>query len=487
MSKIWLCIVILVFGKECMAQSIVEFKHTLKVPVLFLKYDSTAKVQEMQFAKRSTNKDAWSPIRKNTVFSLKGNDRCHLYMQWYNPFIYRFTYSDTSYIDPRDAALSSFFDQFLAMAKITSGVGKGDTIESNKWYSKYKFTDKQLKMMLAILDSPSCMYLDSAKFKPIFDSIYTIELNKNAELGTTYQNELFALAGAKNQADFIKILDELEEVKIDWPIKLKKTEHCVSWLKKSGYEDITHRDSRSSLIFNTVISSYLNKIEVLQLSNRNIIKSLDTILQSNINNYSDSKESKELPGFYKIGEVDMEYGKRTEHIIQVKIYQLDKEKFTFNEKGESVVRKLVFETYDPIFPKVGTGFFYSNISFSEFGVASDSAGKLTVAQSTIKKESAVPALMLNLLLNNNSRYFSPMLQIGIDPTKKHPYFLLGGGGFFGANNFGISGGMVFTWKPELNTLSEGQTITSTLELEKDIVYNFDFKPGWYLGFVYKFD
>ena len=53
--------------------------------------------------------------------------------------------------------------------------------------------------------------------------------------------------------------------------------------------------------------------------------------------------------------------------------------------------------------------------------------------------------------------------------------------------FSITGGGVWSWNQTLNTLSVGQSISSTTELENDIKYEIGVKPkGWYLGIQYNF-
>jgi hypothetical protein len=112
---------------------------------------------------------------------------------------------------------------------------------------------------------------------------------------------------------------------------------------------------------------------------------------------------------------------------------------------------------------------------------------LLVTEDTISRSTPSTAVFLNFNLGLGSRYFSPLLQVGIDPTKKRPFLMLGGGFSIPNARIAFSGGPLWTWNQKLDKLVVGQEIKSSTELEKDINYQFEIKPkGWYLGVQYNF-
>lgn len=483
----------------CLSQNIMEFSHILHNPVLYLEYDTAHKKQVIKYLKNfkeGSNKDAFLDVKNNTVFSLKHNDQCNLYMKWYNPFLIHWSYSDSSFVDPRDVAINGFIDNVLTLLKTVGAITSETSLKNDsksskdyKWYSKYynNFKDPQLITLLSLMDKENCIKYDSLLFKVYFTHLDTLECNKNDNIKKDYCEHLRDISEAKDQNRFIKKLESLNDFKKLCEDKVKKTKNQFAWFKepKNATDKLEQEDSISLKVYNLLVGNYLLTAESNQKINQEVIASIDTILKSYDKSFGE--ESKMIPGYFRLGDVQIEEGKRTVHTIIVQEFSFDDNKMKFIEKGKSVSGKLVFELYDPWYPKLGTGLFYSNIDIATFGVSSDSAGKFTVVEESAKKESAIPALFLNFALNVNSKYIKPMVQFGIDPTKKYPYFLAGGGFLLGAKKIGVSGGAIWTWKPSLTTLKIGGEVDSTVALENDIKYSFSIKPGWYVGIVYKFD
>ncbi|MCU0440674.1 MAG: hypothetical protein MUC49_22495 [Raineya sp.] len=135
--------------------------------------------------------------------------------------------------------------------------------------------------------------------------------------------------------------------------------------------------------------------------------------------------------------------------------------------------------------KLLVGQLYSSSTLKGYGVSNSTSGQFTVTEDDITKGSLVTAIFLNFNFGLGSRYFAPITQIGIDPTKKRPFLLLGGGFSIPNVRIAITSGPIWTWNPSLGKLSVGQTISSTNDLEKDIQYKFNIQPkGWYLGIQY---
>jgi hypothetical protein len=96
-------------------------------------------------------------------------------------------------------------------------------------------------------------------------------------------------------------------------------------------------------------------------------------------------------------------------------------------------------------------------------------------------------VFFNLVFNIGSKHFAPTLQLGLDPTKKRPFFLVGTGFCIPSKQLAFSFGPLWTWDPTLDKLSVGQQVTNSTALENDIRYRFAEKPkGWYFGLQVQF-
>lgn len=151
-------------------------------------------------------------------------------------------------------------------------------------------------------------------------------------------------------------------------------------------------------------------------------------------------------------------------------------------KSETQKDTLQFRRFDPVTIFVSAGAFWGTTTLKGFGVDKD----MKVVEDDIQKDNFVAATFLNFSFAP-SRFISPLFQIGIDPTKKRPFMLLGGGFAVPVARLAPTAGGLWTWQPTLKDLHVDQVVESTIQLEKDVTYKFSGKPqGWYLGILYNF-
>ncbi len=237
----------------------------------------------------------------------------------------------------------------------------------------------------------------------------------------------------------------------------------------------------------TVISKFIDQSTVLLTSNKNLTTKLKPVLEVVKNSVNDESSNAATKGFYRTRSVSFEDGKKLQTALTITEFEYKKETKEFSKKSEVLKKSLTFQKYNFFAISVSTGLFYSNTTLKGYGVSNNTGGQFTVTEDDITKSSPVTAVFLNFNFGVGSRYFAPLTQIGIDPTKKRPFLLWGGGFSIPAARIAFSGGPIWTWDASLDKLAVGQTISSTTDLEKDIQYKFDIKPkGWYFGIQYNF-
>lgn len=132
--------------------------------------------------------------------------------------------------------------------------------------------------------------------------------------------------------------------------------------------------------------------------------------------------------------------------------------------------------YPQVFPAV----VFSDISFSKFTIQTDSVGHQTVSDGGQDRKPLLVAGMVNFNIKMGTRQEVPFIQLGASFKKSRPMFFTGVGCRF-TEWFGISGGVLFSWRPELNSLEVGDEVKDQAELDRDITYQWA-KPTFYLSF-----
>lgn len=427
----------------------------------------------------------------------KGKDnQINLYFKWINPLKYKLSWKDSTLTDERDKAITEFIN--LLVGQFGSTVSSLNVPSANFTNTDAKakseeikaidFKDKDLLLLLIQLRS------NQSRLKP--DEISTLneffEKLKNLDnlvskdvsaQSTEIYSNLYSFKDINDYNDkdkgFSKQSKSVSNLEGDLTNIESIRKEIADKLKGISIGD----DEMMKSYFRAILTSYLEKSLTKLNSDKKIIEKLKPILK--IVENSNANESSKKKGYYKIRSVEFDNGKKLETVLTISEYEFKKESSDFTKKGNLLNQKFEFRKYDIFDVSVSTGIFYGNTTLKGFGVANDGTN-FTITEEDINKNTAVTAVFLNFNFKT-SRFFSPLLQLGIDPTKKRPFMLLGTGFSIPVARIAISGGPIWTWNQSLDKLSVGQTITSTTDLEKDISYKFDAAPkGWYIGIQYNF-
>jgi hypothetical protein len=445
--------------------------------------------------------------RKNSkdlvTFSLKDDNFCNIYLKWINPLRYRITWKDSLYNDERDKTINDFIA--LLTAQFGSSVTSLNKTESKsmiensntaklktnetmlcgfeKGFNNTDLTTLYLQLRTSQNRLTEAERIKLNKFTPII-----IELDvKNSEDINAAVNKIFTdLFNIKEPNNISNIVDdkkiELEKFKTHFKKIEDLQKQVANQLSEINIEDALLNSYTKSVILKFIDQTITN----LNL-NKKLTKNLNPIIDIIEASIDDESENLLTKGYYRIKSVSFEDGKKIECSLVVSEYEFNNDTKEFLKKADIIKKTLVFRKYDFIAISVSTGIFYSSTTLKGFGVAQNSSGEFIVSGDDITKSNPVTAVFLNFNFGIGSRYFAPLAQIGIDPTKKRPFLLLGGGFSIPSAKIAFSSGPIWTWSQTLDKLSVGQTISSTTELENDIQYKFDMTPkGWYIGIQYNF-
>jgi len=509
MNKILLAIISLcLFSPEILAQNKASLKGTrIRDEVIYLVLDSN----KLEYFTGNQSADSRKNVSEKMRFSLKYN-HCNLYIKWVNPLKYQFSFRDTLLIDERDKIISDFIKGLVARFGIsvdTSGAAKlakdfnvqlkEIAIRSGKpllYIPESGFNDTGLTYLyLALLSNLDT--LESGEIENINSITRLIEdldkknsVNIAGDISDIYQ----ALFNLKNPVQ-ARTSISLDSAQIEKYKSLYKEIKGLQELVISKIKDLKIRFNLLDSFTKTVITEFVYRTTQNLNSNKNLTSKIESVLDIIRKSLKDESVEKKTQGYFKIKSIEFDEGKILESSLQITEFKLNPVTPDRSGKGpignvtkaNTIKKTMLFEKYDIIDIWASAGIFHSTASLVGYGISNNIGGQFTVSEDTIKRNSPVVALFLNFDFNIGSRYLAPLFQLGIDPTKKNPFMLLGGGFSIPSARFAITGGAIWTWNQSLDKLSVGQTISSTTELENDIKYEFDMKPkGWYLGIQYNF-
>lgn len=428
--------------------------------------------KEIYYFSKSTEEDGDASMRNPQKLILKNGNHCNIFMKWLNPLRYKIVWEDSVYLDSRDVAIGKFIkllsSQFTSLKtdKDTSILeGEGAILKRSNHVSEPSEKNDQEK--------------SRDKLEKDINNLYNAirKHNKSNKINErykelVYENDPNRAANCAGKIIMgIDLGDDYSDI-----IQLKNT------VKKTVIDEKTSFINTRELI---IIENYLAEIEA-QIEREKLLQEkligFAKIVQQSLGRESIGDKTK---GYYFLRNIDFENGRVFQTSFAIYEYSYDEKTNEFNKKDKISSSQILFQKYDCIGVFVSTGIFYSNTSIKKYGIANGSDGRFTVAEDNIRKNSPVTAVFLNLSYDIGSSYLLPLIQLGMDPTKKPPFLLLGVGFAIPSAHFALSGGALWTWDPILNKFAVGQSVPSDLELEKDIKYDFDVSPkGWYLGLQY---
>ncbi|WP_162549846.1 hypothetical protein [Hymenobacter nivis] len=491
-------------------QSLYPRGKKIKDQALYLSMDATDNT--LSYFLTGKTSDNPIPIKDGIIFSLAGDNSCSIYMKWLNPLKYKVLWKDTTFTDDRDKALSDFVGLLTSQfgtpvtslnSAETKSIVKGSraallaagttelSIPANG------FNNTALTLLYLQLRASQDLLTESDRIN--FNKITPLLENVDKKISTNIPKELegifeklFALSDATNVASTTALessnVDKFETQQTEIESTQIEIVKLITELKLS--------DVLLNSYTRTTVSNFIEQNSLIVNSNRNLIKNMRSVIaiintsQKNESSYNTNQP--ETKGYYKIRPLSFEDGKRLQTKLTITEYEYkktdaSKERKELVKKSDVTKKTLVFETYDFVVVSVSTGIFYGNTTLRGFGVSNTGQGQFSITEDDIKSNTPITALFLNFNPGIRSRYFVPIAQIGLDPTKKRPFILYGGGFAFPSKKFAITAGGILAWEQSLNKLAVGQTISSTTELEKDIKYTFNLKTkGAYVGIQYNF-
>lgn len=463
---------------------------------------------EINFFTRQSGIDDKEDIRSKKVFALRGN-YSNIYFRWLNPLKYKITWKDSTYVDDRDKSIrdlianvasrfglatpeqnkaesNNILSSIRPTATITAAVKKGDRDELNipkEGFNNFNLTD----LYLQLRDKDNQGHLSKEDIDAINKlTPLIIELDEQTVTGVPkHVDDALQTFFKITDPSIAKttLIDEQGNVKTYTETTFTDIENLQRDIK-SHLKALSLSDALINSLIKTRVQRFLDETATSLSSDKKIISNFETVL-STID--ASLKDEAEMKGFYRVRNARFDDGNILETAITVSEYEIKGDPKVLEKKADVSTSKLVFKKYDFFDVTVSAGVFYSNTSLKSFGIAPGDNNDFIVTEDIVNKSTAVTALLGNINFGTGSRYFSPLVQLGIDPTKKRPFFLLGGGFSIPAASFAISGGGVWTWDQKLDKLSVGDKITSSTVLEKDIKSTFNVEPkGWYLGLQYNF-
>jgi len=178
----------------------------------------------------------------------------------------------------------------------------------------------------------------------------------------------------------------------------------------------------------------------------------------------------------------------------IRIY---KSGFNVNEEGEIlkaesqllIERKIFIRKFDRFVPEVAAALVYTNFNYSEFGTSTNENGEQIVSENEVNNLTNFKAsgmINLNLFIENSSVH--PLWQLGFSTHRDAPIIMSGFGlrtTSSGLNRFAISGGLAMTWMKSLNSLSLGDVVDGTGQINEDLILSAP-KYSPYIAIQYNF-
>lgn len=452
-------------------------------------------------------------IDKKQTFSLTRN-YTNLFFQWLNPVKYKYTWKDSLYTDEQYTTIANFTKLLFPVFNIPNPAD-----QKSKNTESLAKADAQKTKVIPVVGAPAPVTLTIPKAlkDPDLTFLY-VQLIMGQEKFLTQSEivsinaltvEIESLDGDEESfqpqmvENFKALLDisKPEDVTDNSTGKLKKIKTDVTQLNedlkgtdktRSGIESmlkiIKIENSLMNSYFTTSLRKYLDKSSALSKQNAELLKKFEPLIKLVEGSVPTSRvKIGSFPNFFQVRDLKFDDGKVMQTVVTVTSYKLNEEKLEMEKDGEPASATLVFKAYDPIQFTVSTGIFYGSTAIKGFGFKNLPNADMVVTEDTIKKNVAVTALFGNINFGIGSRIFAPLIQLGVDPTKRHPFFLLGGGFSIPAAQLAISAGGIWTTQPALQELKPGQVITSSTQIENDIKNTFQLNPkGWYLGIQYNF-
>lgn len=431
------------------------------------------------FVVNNKGQDKKPSLEKENIINIRRN-YMELYFEWRNPLKYQLTIKDSLIVDSRIEDVNKAIKNITAIISKANGgnlptptLGAALTCNVGP-YSSFKgdYYDILNAGSARISNSEVC-----STFKLLYN-LNDLNIPNVEESLLTQGKKLFEVHDIEKLQETINDAEDL--------IKNFKDEYA------SYVSGLFNLKQAIAKLNPTLDSQLINKTEKLHKEQvSSLKKSVELIpkLEIFISKLKKSIKNKSIHvnGQYQKSFIKLKKGKSVQVKIKETEMSLNESDLLISKGDETKEFTIEFRRYDFIKPSLGSGLFYANTKIEGFGVSTNDSDELIVSSDDIEKDTAVIGAFLNLNFDLGSQFFSPLIQIGIDPTKERPFLLLGAGFSIPVSNFAITGGPIWTWTPELTKLSIDEVVSSTSVLDDDVSYKFQTDPkGFYLGLTYSF-
>jgi hypothetical protein len=491
-----------------------------KVPEksIYVNMNTPKDKEDVKFKYFIVNEEDKEDVTNIKTFDLK-QGYTNVYMNWLNPLQYQLKWSDTTVVDPRTESLKEFISLLTGQfGSPVTGLNKknesanqptenagrsfeGDKIkefkkraqlttsEGTKFYQPEEgFSSTKLMSLYFTIengfDSLKSAEDDVKKLNELLKELKGLDTLNDSKIGENIKkafNSLYNLEDptrASSTADAIKF--------DDWEKRIQKMETSISLLKDRHLNNrLVSSDEFLNNYTVTIATEFVDEVKKKNENYKTLIAQLKTFKEQ-IKNSVKNKTS--IDGYYYVKDFNLEEDKMILSELTVTKTELNFDDLEKNKSEKFGATKFTFRNYDPVDIFVSTGVAYASTTLKGFGVSTNDDGDLVVSADDIKANTPVTALFLNFQTLNHSRTIAPLLQLGVDPTKKRPFLLAGGGFSIARAKFALTGGAIWTWQADLDELSVGDVIESTTDLENDLTYTFKkWSPvGGYLGIQLNF-
>lgn len=438
-------------------------------------------------------------------FSMTTKD-CSVYIQWLNPLHYQIKWTDSTFKNESDEAVKTYITKLVELfgspvsnlnkdneqskaAIARSGLAAPGNGINELHYPPNGFKNAELTFLYLMLRQMSTPLSNSeiVSINAITDNVGSLD-NFIAEKIPEKTDEQFKKLYNIPTAQQLTIeLPNVKTVISEFETKnFKLAENKAVEISKA-LAGLSLTDKLIEGFYKSKIEEFVKQSLSILAANRELVKKFEPVIKLMENSIAIPGDVPNTnPGikteYYKTRNIKLTEGNGLHTVAILIEKEYDVNTHDFKTKSENKKAVMQFRRYDPITVFVSAGGFWANTTLKGFGVSKD----LKVTEDNINKDNFVAAAFLNFNFIP-SRYLSPLIQLGIDPTKKRPFLLLGGGFSIPVAKIAFTAGGVWTWEAALKNLHLDQVIQSTTELDKDISYKFSMEPrGWYLGIQYNF-
>jgi hypothetical protein len=428
-------------------------------------------------------------------------------VQWLNPLHYQLKWADSTFTDESDAAVQSFIsklteqfgspvtslnkDQTDSKAAMVARVKEGGNLPSQNpdslHFSSDGFKSLKLTFLYLQLQQSNLTPTDIKVLNALEPNITKLDKLNGEDIASKADEQFKNLFTINTAQDLISQLPDAQNALADLETYTFKSIEAIAGDITKALPNLSLSNTLLATYYKATITDFVSEATKNLAANRALIKKFDPIialLKTSVSIAGDVPNT--TPGvkteYYKDRDIKLADGKGLHTTVSLVEKEYDATTHEYKVKSETQKAVMQFRKYDPVTVFVSTGGFYANTSLKNYGTDKD----MKVTEDVVDKDNFVTAAFLNFAFVP-SRYVSPLVQLGIDPTKKHPFMLLGGGFAIPVAKIALTAGGVWTWDASLKTLTVGKEIGSTTDLDKDVTYKFSMQPkGWYLGIQYNF-